>query len=774
MDRIRCSLPILTLNARATLERLLPAVIDHIDDVYIMDGNSTDGTREYAESLGIRVEKQFDHDIPNTHIQNFSAMRLKLWSKARYEWLLLLDADELPTPEFLTRVRAEVEANNPKRAIRFYGRAELPDGSVVKQAFFYRNRYIRLFNTASGITLAAKDVHERFEVPADIIQVDADEPFASRMPPIDVLMRKQDRYLALEIARAKRLSWLGYVRWVLIFGLRAALSEFFQSVICWAKGLWRGERALPWEYVRLYVTYHFKFMFGALHARIKTQEPDQISKEGGAFMATSHLPTDPAKRQTLTSGKLGEVRKRVLLLNPPGTKRFFRDYFCTLVSKASYYYHPVDLVYLSGVFDRAGYYIDCVDAIASGLSPESTIRRAQAFQPDIVVYLLASPSYEEDVPFLTKLKEALPKAVFIGSGDVYREIREDGLRIHPFCDAILTDFSTRDVLTWLNRTEDSLIDNIIYRGQDGRVYAGVEKHGHGFYHMPVPRWDLWPREKYRFPFAESARWATILTDFGCPFSCTFCPMSTTGYKLRDLDTVQDELRFLSALGIHEIFIRDQTFGVNRVRTEELLRRFRQFPKLRWTCWSRVDLVNEEFLRLIYEAGCHTIMFGIESANEDILKKYKKNTKREQMVRALATARSIGLKTVGTFVLGLPGESEASIRQTIAFAKQLPLDYASFNIATPRFGTTFRRLMKEDGALNASVMSLDSSHAQPAWLKNGEEMTLSNDAIFLLQRLAIRSFYLRPGFLLRRLLTVRTPYQLWSHIREGFELIFSLL
>lgn len=487
------------------------------------------------------------------------------------------------------------------------------------------------------------------------------------------------------------------------------------------------------------------------------------------------LPTDELKKGTFASAALGSRRKRAVLLNPPGTKRYFRDYFCTLVSKARYYYHPLDLIYLSGILDRAGYYLDCVDAIAERLSPEVTAQRIEAFEPDLIVYLIASPSYDEDVAFLSDLKRRIPNATFVGSGDVYRDIRDEALKLHPFCDAVLTDFSTPDLVTWLNRTEDTVIDNIIYRSKDGAILSGVEKHGHGFFDMPVPRWDLWPMDQYQFPFAEKRRWATMLTDFGCPFSCTFCPMSTTGYKLRNLDLVMDELRLLRALGIHEVWFRDQTFGVNRVRTQELLRRIKtEFPELRWSCWSRVDLVNEEFLRAIRDAGCHTVMFGIESSNEDILKQYKKNTKRSQIEQALRLSRSLGIKSLGTFVVGLPGESRASIEETIRYAATLPLDYASFNIATPRFGTTFRKNLRAQGKLNETQMSYDSSNTTPDWDEEANKDGLSNTDIFELQRKAVRTFYVRPSYVLHRLLGIRTPYQFWSHVRDGWEVIRSTL
>jgi anaerobic magnesium-protoporphyrin IX monomethyl ester cyclase len=492
------------------------------------------------------------------------------------------------------------------------------------------------------------------------------------------------------------------------------------------------------------------------------------------FVADAGLETSDQKMAVASASAIGPGKRRAALVNPPGTKRFFRDYFCTLVSKARYYYHPVDLLYLSGVLDRAGYYLLCHDAIAERKTPRASIEDVAAFNPDLVVYLISSPSYEEDVAYLAELKKRLPNAVFVGSGDIYRELREKALEIHPSARRRRTDGSRAPFTAWLGREHDSVFENLIYRAKDGSIVSGPEKHGHGFYAMPIPRWDLWPTDRYRFPFSSEPRFATILSDFGCPFSCVFCPMSTTGYKLRDIDTVIDELRMLRALGIREILFRDQTFGVNRVRTRVLLERIKtELPGLRWTCWSRVDLVTEDFLAAVRSAGCHTIMFGIESGNEDILKLYKKNTKREQIAKSLAAARAAGLRTVGTFVIGLPGESEASIRSTIAFAKTLPLDFASFNIATPRFGTTFRKIMRERGAVDAARMTYDSSQSKPAWLEDAdsEEPTLPNETIFKLQREAILRFYLRPAYLLRRLFTVRTPYELYASIREAFELLF---
>jgi radical SAM superfamily enzyme YgiQ (UPF0313 family) len=111
-------------------------------------------------------------------------------------------------------------------------------------------------------------------------------------------------------------------------------------------------------------------------------------------------------------------------------------------------------------------------------------------------------------------------------------------------------------------------------------------------------------------------------------------------------------------------------------------------KVNWTCNSRVDYVDEEMLRLMGQAGCWFISWGIESANEMILKHARKGYRQEQAVQALTWARAAGIKNWGYFIIGLPGETEETIRETIDYSKRLPLDIALFHIAAPYPGTPF--------------------------------------------------------------------------------------
>lgn len=205
----------------------------------------------------------------------------------------------------------------------------------------------------------------------------------------------------------------------------------------------------------------------------------------------------------------------------------------------------------------------------------------------------------------------MPSVKLIGTGDIFRELKTIALESNPFIDALLLDFSTNDIITYLfNNHKGMVIPNIIYR-DDELLVEGKETHHSGIFDTPVPRWDLFNMKSYRFPFAKKKPFASILTDFGCPYSCDFCPISSLGYKLREISSVVEELICLKNLGIKELYIRDQTFGVSKQRTSELLEvMLKENLNFSWTCLTRTDILDDELLALMKKAGCHTIMIGI--------------------------------------------------------------------------------------------------------------------------------------------------------------------
>ncbi|RIK30594.1 MAG: radical SAM protein [Anaerolineae bacterium] len=209
--------------------------------------------------------------------------------------------------------------------------------------------------------------------------------------------------------------------------------------------------------------------------------------------------------------------------------------------------------------------------------------------------------------------------------------------------------------------------------------------------MPIPMHELLPLQSYRMPLIKGA-FTFIVTSRGCPAGCTYCIKHVSyqyATRLRSPKKIMEELWYLKKLGINNIHMYADLFTVSRDQVVELCKMMiDEKIGIKWTSNSRVDYVDEEMLMLMGKAGCRLISWGIESGNEQILKHARKGAYPDKAERALRWAKKAGIMNWGYFIIGLPGETEETIRQTIDFAKKLPLDIALFHVAAPYPGTPF--------------------------------------------------------------------------------------
>jgi radical SAM superfamily enzyme YgiQ (UPF0313 family) len=209
--------------------------------------------------------------------------------------------------------------------------------------------------------------------------------------------------------------------------------------------------------------------------------------------------------------------------------------------------------------------------------------------------------------------------------------------------------------------------------------------------MPIPMHELLPLQSYRMPYIKGP-FTFIVTSRGCPAGCTYCIKHVSyqySTRIRSPKLIMEEMWVLKKLGINNIHMYADLFTVNRDQVVELCKlMIEEDIQIKWTCNSRVDFVDEEMLTLMGNAGCRLISWGIESGNEQILKHARKGAYPDKAERALRWAKQAGIMNWGYFIIGLPGETEATIRETIDFAKKLPLDIALFHVAAPYPGTPF--------------------------------------------------------------------------------------
>ena len=209
--------------------------------------------------------------------------------------------------------------------------------------------------------------------------------------------------------------------------------------------------------------------------------------------------------------------------------------------------------------------------------------------------------------------------------------------------------------------------------------------------LPIPMHELLPLNKYRMPLIKGP-FTFIVTSRGCTAGCTFCIKHVSyqyGVRVRSPKLMMEEMWQLKRLGIHNIHMYADLFTVSRDQVIELCQRMiEEQINIKWTANSRVDYVDEEMLTLMGMAGCHFMSWGIESANEHVLRRAHKGIDIDKVERALRWSKKAGIMNWGYFIIGLPGETEDSIRETIRFAKKLPLDIALFHVAAPYPGTPF--------------------------------------------------------------------------------------
>ena len=284
--------------------------------------------------------------------------------------------------------------------------------------------------------------------------------------------------------------------------------------------------------------------------------------------------------------------------------------------------------------------------------------------------------------------------------------------------------------------------------------------------LPMPLHHLLPLDKYRIPSIKGP-YTFIVTGRGCTAGCTYCIKHVSyqwGVRLRSPRNIQQELWRLHELGVHNIHMYADLFTLNRQQVVELCELLiAEGPKIRWTCNSRVDYVDEEMLRLMAKAGCWLISWGIESANESILKHAHKGADPAKAARALGWAKKAGIKNWGYFIIGLPGETEETIRQTIDFAKKLPLHLALFHIAAPYPGTPFFFEVMQNGWFRPGTRWEEVDMDRSTVL---DYANLSAEELERWQKRAWREWALRPGPAMTYLKMLFTPGAVKSALEVG--------
>ena len=388
-------------------------------------------------------------------------------------------------------------------------------------------------------------------------------------------------------------------------------------------------------------------------------------------------------------------------------------YFNSPGDRSTFRFPPLGLAYLAAGLIKEHHEVKILDC--TFLDKSEALDRAADYRADIVgIYSMASMK-GNSLEFARMLRNKC--SLLLAGGPL--PTTDPQSFINDF-DIVVIGEGEHTLLDIVKAFEDHRqygeIPGIVYRSANGLTFTVPRQMEPDLNSITFPARELIPNDLYIAHWKKKTALATttIMTTRGCPFNCEFCSNAVFGisYRERSAENVVDEVEQALSLGYGKIHFADDVFTLRRERVhqicEEIKRRSLHF---KWECLGRVDSIDLELARNMREAGCERIFFGIESADDSILRLMREKITLERALKALEAAGAAGIKTGAFFILCYPGETNDTVLHTVRVATSLPLDYLSFTLPYPLRGTALYERVK--GKINKewnTKRSLLSDHS----------------------------------------------------------------
>jgi len=452
------------------------------------------------------------------------------------------------------------------------------------------------------------------------------------------------------------------------------------------------------------------------------------------------------------------------LLIAPSQKQIYGE-------KVSPPYPPLGLLQIGAVLKANGHEVKFIDLAAEDYDDAELIKSVKNFSPNLVCLTCVTPTFGESVRLAGVIKNN--SAALTVLGGVHPTIAPEECFKHREIDFLAIGEGELTIV----ELADNLEKGEIYFGQikglwsrDGeRIIKGEERPLiENLDSLPFPAWELVSDlSKYQPPDALRRPVMSIMTTRGCPFGCIFCcskQIFGRRYRARSKDSLIKEIKYyIEKFGVKELHIMDDVFTFNKERTIEICLAI-QAEKfdltLSFANGIRADSIDEEVLKVLKDTGFQDLGFGVETGDEEILKSIKKNTTKDSMRRAFKMAKKFGFNTWGFFMIGLPGETKATIKKTIDFAVELDPDFAKFLILKPFPGSEVFKYLSERGAIKDHNYDNYGVYTAPVHELPG----LSAKEMLKWQRWAYLRFYIRPKKIISHLLKIKSFTQLKSNLK----------
>lgn len=470
---------------------------------------------------------------------------------------------------------------------------------------------------------------------------------------------------------------------------------------------------------------------------------------------------------------------KVLLINPPRWNELLGKN-PSIIEKHRGFNPPLGLLYLaSSLKKNTTFDVEVLDTQPLELTyPQlENVLAEKTF--DVVGISAMSFTLLDAFKTAQTAKKVRPNARSILGGTHVHLFPEETIGLEGV-DFVLMGEAELSIVDFLNHLEaDSKglenVPGLVVKTDEGKIIKNGIQSIKDLDGTPFPQRNLLNIRHYSSLLSRGSLCTTIISSRGCPFKCAFCdrPLSpvTSHFRARSAKNVVDEIHECVDLGIKDFLFYDDTFTVNRKRVLAICEEILQHQlRIRWDIRTRVDLVDEEMLRMLKKAGCLAIHYGVEAGNDKILQMLKKGFTVDKVKEVFKLTRRLGIETLAYFMIGLPSENARDIQDTFDLAKELRPDYAHFTIFSPYPGTELYYLGLERGIIKTDIWREFASHPQegfkiPVWEEN-----FTRDELYEMIVRFYKLFYLKPAYLFSRLRKVRSASELIRKARAGLSVV----
>lgn len=391
---------------------------------------------------------------------------------------------------------------------------------------------------------------------------------------------------------------------------------------------------------------------------------------------------------------------KVLLIEPPPLGRYgnLRSKGMFGSGKIDMAWPPIDLLVLAGYLRVNGFECDVIDGNVLRPTQKELKSLISNYNPDIVIVNTSTPTIYSDL-VVTQLTKKVSKDILTGAIGVHvMALPRETLAEEANLDFVTISECEEPILEIVKGEQLKKVKGIAFRDKNKKIKMTQPRPPlKNLDVLDIPAHDLVPLNLYKDPFVKKLPMTMTLLTRGCVNRCTFCSSVFYNYfRTRSVQNIIKELSWITnELGVREVRFMDDGITYNKKWGTNLFKAMKNACiEISWSTNLRADFIDRELLKTMKDAGCHTVHFGVESGNQTILNNVKKNLSIQTIKKATKLIKQSGIQMMNYFILGLPGETKETMKQTLEFAKELDGDIVTFNIATPHPGTEFYYYLKK--------------------------------------------------------------------------------